>query len=167
MKNKHVKLVNIYPSMPIITINPPIRTVVKRVYKSVEEIRACLMARATVEEILSNGDVVNLNIGNYDNYFELKADGCKYEDEDKTEKVDVEQKTPWQIAYDNAIGDKDLESLTRKQRRSLEAAARAAADAATTKNENNVDENVVVEEKNNVVNEDVIVETNDIETSIV
>ena len=62
------KVVNIYPSTPIIGVNPPIRSSVKKVTKTIEEIRTCLMARAIVEEVLNDGTVVRLNNSNYDNF---------------------------------------------------------------------------------------------------
>lgn len=130
---KLTKVVNIYPSMPITGVNPPIRSAVKRVTKSVEEIRICLMSRAVVEEILPNGKTVRLNISNYDkcSCSENKSVcGCGCCGNAKVESATEENKTPWQIAYDKAIAGKNLASMTRKQRRSAEAAARAAADAA-------------------------------------
>ena len=51
---KNTKIVNIYPSMPITTISPPIRTAIRRVTKSVEEIKLCILAKAIVEEVLAN-----------------------------------------------------------------------------------------------------------------
>lgn len=138
--NKLTKVVNIYPSMPITSVNPPIRSTVKRVTKSVSEIRACLMARAVVEEILPGGETVRLNIGNYDKCLDgSHKDGCKcgccgwVQDSvlDKAEEV----KSPWQIAYENALAGKNLATMSRKQRRSAEAAARAAADAAVAVDE--------------------------------
>ena len=60
------KLVNIYPSIPILEVNPPIRSIVKSTYKTIEQIRVCIIARATVEEILPNGKTIRLNFTNYD-----------------------------------------------------------------------------------------------------
>lgn len=154
--NKLTKVVNIYPSMPITGVNPPIRSSVKRVTKSVEEIRACLMARAVVEEVLPNGKTVRLNIGNYDKYLSNECScggncGCgnncgwkvidvpKYNPEKKEEPV----KSPWRIAYDNALAGKDLASMSRKQRRSAEAAARAVADAVVASNVSTEEEVVI------------------------
>lgn len=140
--NKLTKVVNIYPSMPITGVNPPIRSAVKRVTKSVSEIRTCLMARAIVEEILPDGKIVRLNIGNYDKCLDgSHKEGCQcglcgngWKIESKESKQE-ETKSPWQIAYDNALVGKNLASMTRKQRRSAEAAARAAADAAVATSE--------------------------------
>lgn len=60
------KKVNIYPKNPITDLNPPIRSRVMGVIKSVDEIRKCIIARAIVEEVLSDGTTVTLNFGNYD-----------------------------------------------------------------------------------------------------
>lgn len=135
------KIVNIYPSGPIVTVNPPIRSTVKRVTKSVKEIRACLMARAMVEEVLADGSTVRLNMSNYDTFNDKcsKKCGCGVctcNSEKADEPVSNENnKSVWQAAYDNAIGDRNLAILPRKQRRSIEAAARAAADAAVAEAE--------------------------------
>ena len=60
------KKVNIYPTRPIITVNPPIRSTVKGVTKPVADIRSCILARAIVEEIMEDGNVINLDLNNYD-----------------------------------------------------------------------------------------------------
>ena len=52
------KKVNIYPSTPIVSVTPPIRTTVKGATKKIETIRKCIIARAKVEEILPTGDTV-------------------------------------------------------------------------------------------------------------
>lgn len=140
--NKNTKIVNIYPSMPITAVNPPIRSSVKRVTKSVEEIRTCLMARAVVEEILSNGEVVRLNIANYDKCLDTTYHPChpgcscggSWKIQIPEAKVE-EDKSEWQAAYDKALEGKNLAMMTRKQRRSAEAAARAAADAIVASSE--------------------------------
>ena len=195
---KLTKIVNIYPSMPITGVNPPIRSVVRRVTKSIDEIRACLMARATVEEILSNGTTVKLNIGNYDKCLDDSGKsvcdcgnncncGWKVVDtSDNATESKVEDnatiKSDWQTAYNNALAGKDLANMSRKQRRSAEAAARAAADAivASETSEVVIDSTETVEEKvvetettveETVVAEPVVesveevVETNDVETT--
>lgn len=136
---KLTKVVNIYPEMPITGVNPPIRSVVKRVTKSIKEIRTCLMARAVVEEILPDGSTVRLDMTNYDKCLNKKCTcggncACKTIPVVET-KTEENIKTPWQAAYDNVIAGRNLASMTRKQRRSIEAAARAAADAAVAETE--------------------------------
>lgn len=61
-----VKKVNIIPQRPISTVNPPIRSAVRRVHKPVEDIRKCLIGRAMVEEILPDGSTLRLDFSNYD-----------------------------------------------------------------------------------------------------
>ena len=60
------KTVNIFPKFPVIGVNPPIRTAVRRVTKSTAEIRTCIIARAIVEEILEDGSTVILDLNNFD-----------------------------------------------------------------------------------------------------
>ena len=60
------KTVNIFPKFPIIGVNPPIRTAVRRVTKSTAEIRTCIIARAIVEEILEDGSTIILDLNNFD-----------------------------------------------------------------------------------------------------
>ena len=59
------KTVNIYPRTPITTLNPPIRGIVRNVVKSTKEIRECIIARAVVEEVLSDGNTLILDFSNY------------------------------------------------------------------------------------------------------
>ena len=61
-----IKLVNVYPNVPITTINPPIRTRLNNINMSVEDIRKCLIATAYVEEILDGRKTIPLDFSNYD-----------------------------------------------------------------------------------------------------
>lgn len=60
------KVVNIYPTTPILSTNPPIRTMAYKITKPIKDIRACIIAGAKVEEILPNGTTIRLNLNNYD-----------------------------------------------------------------------------------------------------
>ena len=60
------KKVNIYPSTPIVSVTPPIRTTVKGATKKIENISKCIIARAKVKEVLPTGDTVILDLSNYD-----------------------------------------------------------------------------------------------------
>ena len=60
------KTVNIYPNGAITTLNPPIRSRVLGVTKSIAEIRKCIIARAIVDEVLPGGKTVRLDFSNYD-----------------------------------------------------------------------------------------------------
>ena len=189
--NNLTKVVNIYPSMPITGVNPPIRSVVKKVTKSVEEIRTCLMARAIVEEVLADGKTIKLNISNYDQALTERTaveqtctvGKCACGECAPVNTPSAEGKSEWQVEYDKFLAGKNLATMPRKQRRALEAAARSAADAATAKNKApevvmgvasietveeepvEVVEEVTVEEPVEVV-EETVVETLDVETEL-
>jgi hypothetical protein len=59
------KKVNIYPKYPITSVTPAIRTVSLGITKPVEDIRKCIIARAIVDEVLSDGTTVRLNMNNF------------------------------------------------------------------------------------------------------
>lgn len=60
------KIVNIYPSCPITSVNPPIRGKLMGVRRTTADIRACIIGRARVEEVFPNGKVIPLDFTNYD-----------------------------------------------------------------------------------------------------
>lgn len=60
------KVVSIYPTAPITSVNPPIRSSVRNVTKSVDAIRKCIIARARVYETLDSGEKLLLDLTNYD-----------------------------------------------------------------------------------------------------
>lgn len=60
------KKVNIYPRKPITNVVPPIRCVCYNVTKPIGIIETCLLNSATVEEILPSGEIIELNLSNYD-----------------------------------------------------------------------------------------------------
>lgn len=60
------KRVNIYPNTPITSVNPPIRCVTLNSTKNIGVIRNCILAGAKVEEVLPTGEIIELNINNYD-----------------------------------------------------------------------------------------------------
>ena len=180
--SKLTKVVNIYPSMPITGVNPPIRSTVKRVTKSISEIRTCLMARAIVEEILPNGEIIKLDNSNYDKFLTPHMDKkscacccCEKIESSVIEDVKAEENAIWKAAYDNALEGKNLAMMTRKQRRSAEAAARAVADAAVNSSKSEVINNTVditedgellILEESIEIKEEEKVETIDVETII-
>lgn len=177
------KIVNIYPSMPITGVNPPIRSTVKRVTKSVSEIRTCLMARAIVEEVLPDGTAIRLNIGNYDKFSNEDTSNCacgngncscgwKIQPAQEPELeapvvIDSDKTSEWKIAYDKALAGKNLAGMTRKQRRSIEAAAKAAADAAVAeKSEVVVNTTETVNEVVNETTEEIVEATVEITETV-
>lgn len=60
------KVVSIYPTAPITSVNPPIRSSVRNVTKSIDAIRKCIIARARVYETLNSGEKLLLDLTNYD-----------------------------------------------------------------------------------------------------
>lgn len=94
------KVVNIYPKTPIVTVNPPIRATVNKVTKTTSDIYKCIIARAIVEEVLSDGSTIRLTFMNYDKDNEPKEIEDKVEERqeapvvDETPIVDTEVETP-------------------------------------------------------------------------
>ena len=82
------KKVNIYPTTPITTVNPTIRTTVLGQEMSLPEIRACLLRQAKVEEILSDGTRVPLDLHSIDLDNEKIMAEKKAEEEAKKAKAD-------------------------------------------------------------------------------
>lgn len=190
MNKKLTKVVNIYPSTPITGVNPPIRSAVRHVTKSVKDIRACIMGRAKVEEILPNGSVIKLGLDNYDkeNYVvsedvvanntvtsndttnettaDVTVDETTTDDDSAEETIEVNVDAVWKAAYDKFLAGKDLSAMTKKQRNAIKAEARAAADAAVaaattaTVVEDEVAENVTAEETTSDVTVDETVADN-------
>lgn len=67
-----IKKVNVYPIAPIYTLRTPINSAILHAELSVGDILTCIYARAKVEEILPNGQIIRLNLKNYNkvNYCE-------------------------------------------------------------------------------------------------
>ena len=100
------KTVNIYPSRPIITVNPIIRGVVKAATKDTDTIRKCLIAGAKVEEILTSGRLVRLDMNNYNKDNEVSVAEKKVEEPKKEEKAEEPVK-PESAEPDNNDDDSD------------------------------------------------------------
>lgn len=167
---KKTKVVNIFPTMPITRVNPPIRSSVKNVTKSIEEIRTCLMCRAIVEEVTPNG-TIRLDNTNYDkDNVACEQNVCElYEKTNISESKLVEneptESSIWNKAYNDAIASVDLASMTRKQRRAAEASARNAANkvVAEMKNKKNT-ENDSIDVKEVEIDTDAVESTEDATT---
>lgn len=67
-----IKKVNVYPVVPIFALRNPINSATLHAELSTGDILTCIYARAKVEEVLPNGQVVRLDLKNYDkvNYCE-------------------------------------------------------------------------------------------------
>ena len=66
MQLTDTKKVNIYPRKAIVTTNPPIRSPMRGVVRTIKDIRRCITSGAKVEEVFPGGGKVLLNIHNYD-----------------------------------------------------------------------------------------------------
>lgn len=60
-----MKKVNVKISGPIYSVKPPIQRNVMGIMLSPGDIRNCICSKAIVEEILDNGDVIRLDLYNY------------------------------------------------------------------------------------------------------
>ncbi len=175
MKNGK-KLVNIYPTFPITSVNPPIRVAVKRVYMRPVDIRKCILARARVEEVLSNGKVINLGLEScFANNEPSAADTVSTKGSKKEEVENEETKEP-ETKQENRFDRKHSKKWKRQHRQEILA---AAAESATDVIEAEIGEpktsetgdSVGIEEneidpaptENKEVEEDPIIETMDVE----
>lgn len=87
------KLVNIYPSKPIVELNPPVRCILTRVIVPEEYIKICIDNKAIVEEITSTGKRVILDKNNYNKDNSITEQPVVDKEPEKiTENVKVEEK---------------------------------------------------------------------------
>lgn len=94
------KIVNIYPTTPITGVNPPIRSMVRHITKSVNDIRTCIIARAIVEEVLPSGCTILLDLSNYDKDTSIiEQCDCGCCDQDNIEEV---------IEIEEAVSDDEI-----------------------------------------------------------
>lgn len=105
------KIVNIYPTWPITRLNPPIRSVVKNVTKSVEDIRICLVTRARVEEVLPDGSTVTLGFNNYNKDNSIKI--TKTEETVDIDRTDtISEATEQAIVEENPVVEEEAKVAT-------------------------------------------------------
>lgn len=116
------KRVNVFPTVPVYSIKNPIIGTTFNVELSVGDILCCIYARAKVEEILPNGNTINLNLKNYNkvNFIEEKVEhvsnteGSKVEESNNklnTTSVLEEQiatlEDPSEVVYPEAINPEE------------------------------------------------------------
>lgn len=82
------KLVNVYPTAPITTINPPIRTRLYKINLSTQDIRKCLIGNAYVEEILEGNKTIKLTFENYEKNNDIIEKAVKPEIKQSEPKVE-------------------------------------------------------------------------------
>lgn len=61
-----IKKVNVYPVVPIYALRTPINSTTLHAELSTGDILTCIYSRAKVEEVLPNGQVIILDLKNYD-----------------------------------------------------------------------------------------------------
>jgi ribosomal protein L14E/L6E/L27E len=146
----NVKKVNIIPSRPITSVNPPIRSAVRRVYKTLDEIRQCMISRAVVQEILEDGSVLVLDFSNYasDNRLSTKQaaiDAAKKKAEEQ--RAAAIEETKKKAAEEAAKKKAAEEQRAAAERKAIEETKKKAAEEAAKKKEaetvktNNIEDN--------------------------
>ena len=126
MKNGK-KLVNITPVFPITSTNPPIRVPVKRIYMKPEDIRKCIIARAKVEEVLSDGTTIRLGMTScFTDNEPKKAEENVVEDpvveKDSNEQPEVQSKQ-----VENRFDRKHSKKWRKQHQREIQEAAKQSA----------------------------------------
>lgn len=86
------KLVNIYPTKPILNVNPPIRSRIIEMTLDTDTIRKCIISNAIVEEILNDGSTVVLTFENLNKNNDVKVEEKVPVEEPKQELHNVEPK---------------------------------------------------------------------------
>ena len=100
-----IKKVNVYPIVPIYALRTPINSTVLHAELSVGDILTCIYARAKVEEVLPNGQVVLLDLKNYNkvNYYEPTIEhNNKLEEPSNVDESNVEINTKKEVLSEEA-----------------------------------------------------------------
>jgi len=107
------KKVNVYPTIPIMGTNPPILGITYATELSIGDISLCIFARAKVEEILKNGEILPLNLSNYDkdNNKDIVVEKVKQEETipepifipKQKEEIKIEEEIKQSVEEDNTV----------------------------------------------------------------
>lgn len=131
------KKVNIYPTVPIY-LRPPITGVSYNVEMTEGDIQLCILRRARVEEVLSDGTVLPLNLSNYNTVNErpkiveevkeeikiaelveepsvVKEEAVIQEDEPVIEEVETVESEKEEISEETIVKEETIESKKEKQ----------------------------------------------------
>ena len=114
-----VKVVNVYPKFPITTVNPPIRATVKHVRMPEGMIRNCILAHATVQEILPDGSTVILTMGNYntDNTPKAAVEVTVEPVSEPVQNYTVQTEPVTEEEVKTTVTEVDTSGMTKKQRK--------------------------------------------------
>lgn len=111
-----LKRVNIFPTVPVYNIKNPIVGTTFNVELSTGDILCCIYARAKVEEILPNGNTLNLNLKNYNkvNFIEEKVEHVINTEESKVEESNEELNTT-SVLEETATVDEDSSEVNNSE----------------------------------------------------
>ena len=129
------KKVNIFPRHAITAVNPPIRTPMEGVTKSVKDIRFCILADAKVEEVLPGGVKVLLNLTNY-NIDNSGAKPAVAAPAPKKAPKPVEEKKPEPKKEEKLVEEPKVEEKPAESEPKKEAAVNAADNAEKAESAN-------------------------------
>lgn len=147
------KKVNIYPSTPITNVQPIIRSTIKNATKDTETIRKCIISRAKVEEILATGEIVKLDLSNYDKDNTLSKGKEVVNNKSVVKEEPISDKTPTEnVGDDKAEETKVIEdAITTDEVVNEDKTEDVAVEVEDKENESEEETDAVVEE---AINED-------------
>ena len=113
-----MKKVNVLVNRPIYTVKPAIIRNAMGVYLSTEDIKRCLWGKAFVEEVLPTGEIIPLDLRNFDkvHYVDVAKESDKVsvnvvEPKVEEEKVVVKEEVVVEGSKEGEIEDIDIEDI--------------------------------------------------------
>ena len=113
-----MKKVNVLVNRPIYTVKPAIIRNAMGVYLSTEDIKRCLWGKAFVEEVLPTGEIIPLDLRNFDkvHYVDVAKESDKVsvnvvEPKVEEEKVVVKEEVVVEEPKEGQIEDIDIEDI--------------------------------------------------------
>ena len=113
-----MKKVNVLVNRPIYTVKPAIIRNAMGVYLSTEDIKRCLWGKAFVEEVLPTGEIIPLDLRNFDkvHYVDVAKESDKVsvnvvEPKVEEEKVVVKEEVVVEEPKEGQVEDIDIEDI--------------------------------------------------------
>ena len=113
-----MKKVNVLVNRPIYTVKPAIIRNAMGVYLSTEDIKRCLWGKAFVEEVLPTGEIIPLDLRNFDkvHYVDVAKESDKVsvnvvEPKVEEEKVVVKEEVVVEEPKEEQVEDIDIEDI--------------------------------------------------------
>ena len=113
-----MKKVNVLVNRPIYTVKPAIIRNAMGVYLSTEDIKRCLWGKAFVEEVLPTGEIIPLDLRNFDkvHYVDVAKESDKVsvnvvEPKVEEEKVVVKEEVDVEEPKEGQVEDIDIEDI--------------------------------------------------------